>query len=122
MIKSVFAAAAAAPFMASAALAGPYVNVEANSGFWGSDYTGTTTEAHLGYEGALGEKASWYIQGGPGLIAPDGGDTEWAFTGKGGGSVALTESLSAYGEISFAAVDGADEVGYGTKVGVKWSF
>ena len=32
MFKSVLAAAAAAPFMATAAFAGPYVNVEANSG------------------------------------------------------------------------------------------
>ena len=30
-----------------AALAGPYVNVEANSGFSGTDYVGTTTDAHV---------------------------------------------------------------------------
>ena len=33
MIKSFIAAAAAAPLFAGAAMAGPYVNVEANSGF-----------------------------------------------------------------------------------------
>ena len=33
MIKSAIALAAAAPLMAAPALAGPYVNVEANSGF-----------------------------------------------------------------------------------------
>ena len=48
MIKSVFAATAALSMSAGAALAGPYVNVEANSGFTGSDYTGTTTDAHVG--------------------------------------------------------------------------
>ena len=49
MIKTAFAAAAAAVAFAApgAALAGPYVNVEANSGFTGSDYTGTTTDAHV---------------------------------------------------------------------------
>ena len=50
MIKTAFAASAAALAFAApgAALAGPYVNIEANSGFTGSDYTGTTTDAHVG--------------------------------------------------------------------------
>ena len=57
MIKTAFAAAAAAVAFAApgAALAGPYVNVEANSGWTGSNYTGTNTDLHVGYEGALGE-------------------------------------------------------------------
>ena len=58
MIKSVFAAAAAAPLFAGAAFAGPYVNIEANSGFAGSDYTGTTTDFHVGFEGTEGA-AGW---------------------------------------------------------------
>ena len=36
MIKSAIALAAAAPLMAAPALAGPYVNVEANAGWTGS--------------------------------------------------------------------------------------
>ena len=51
MIKTAIALAAAAPLMAAPALAGPYVNVEANSGFTGSDYTGTTTDAHVKHAG-----------------------------------------------------------------------
>jgi len=122
MIKSVLAAAAAAPLFAGAAFAGPYVNVEANSGFTGSDYNGTTTDAHIGYAGALGESASWYVQGGPSLVANDGADTETVFSGKAGASVAATERLSIYGEVSFATgVDDAD-TGYGTKVGATFSF
>ena len=50
MIKSVFAATAALSVSAGAALAGPYVNVEANSGFVGSDYSGTVTDFAVGYE------------------------------------------------------------------------
>ena len=50
MIKSAFAALAAAPLFAGAAMAGPYVNVEANSGFTGSNYNGTTTDLHVGYD------------------------------------------------------------------------
>ena len=50
MIKSAFAALAAAPLFAGAAMAGPYVNVEANSGFTGSNYTGTSIDNHVGYK------------------------------------------------------------------------
>ena len=120
MIKSVFAATAALSMSAGAAFAGPYVNVEANSGFVGSDYQGTVTDAHVGYEGPLGESAAWYIQGGPALVSPDGAETEVEFSGKGGASVALTDALSLYGEISFITAD--NDTGYGTKAGVKYSF
>ena len=70
MFKTAIAtlAAAAAVAAPSAALAGPYVNVEANSGWTGSDYTGTTTDAHLGYEGTAGD-AAWYVQGGVSLVS-----------------------------------------------------
>tara|TARA_S200002703_G_C3777780_1_gene239523 strand:- start:990 stop:1358 length:369 start_codon:yes stop_codon:yes gene_type:complete len=122
MIKSVLAAVAAAPLFAGAAFAGPYVNVEANSGFTGSDYNGTTTDAHIGYAGEAGESVSWYVQGGPSLVAVDGADTETVLSGKAGASVAATERLSLYGEVSFATgVDDAD-TGYGTKVGATFSF
>ena len=82
MIKTAFAAAAAAVAFAApgAARAGPYVNVEANSGFTGSDYTGTTTDAHIGYAGEAGESVSWYVQGGPSLVSVDGGDTDTVFS------------------------------------------
>ena len=124
MIKTAFAAAAAAVAFAApgAALAGPYVNVEANSGFTGSDYNGTTTDAHIGYAGTAGEAVSWYVQGGPSLVANDGADTETVLSGKAGASVAATERLSLYGEVSFATgIDDAD-TGYGTKVGATFSF
>ena len=64
MIKTAIAtlAATAAVVAPSAALAGPYVNVEANAGWTGADYTGATTDFHVGYEGALGESASYYVK------------------------------------------------------------
>ena len=123
MIKSVFAAAAAAPLFAGAALAGPYVNVEANSGWTGSNYNGTSTDAHVGYEGTLGESASWYVQGGATLVSPDGGETDTVPSGKAGVGVALTDALGAYGEVSFVGSgDSNIDRGYGTKLGVKYSF
>ena len=59
MIKSVFAATAALSMSAGAALAGPYVNVETNAGWVGDDYSGATTDIHVGYEGEVGA-ASYY--------------------------------------------------------------
>ncbi len=123
MIKSVFAAVAAAPLFAGAALAGPYVNVEANSGWSGSDYTSTTTDLHVGYEGALGESASYYVQGGASVVSPDGAESDTVPSGKAGLGLAVTDSLGAYGEVSFIG-SGDDDIdrGYGAKLGVKYSF
>ena len=122
MIKSAFAALAAAPLFAGAAMAGPYVNVEANSGFTGSDYTGTTTDLHVGYEGTEGV-LGYYVQAGASVISPDGGAADTVPSGKAGLSVAATENLGVYGEVSFvgSGVAGVDR-GYGTKAGVKWAF
>ena len=116
MIKTAFAAAAAATaFAAPAAFAGPYVNVEANSGFTGSDYTGTTTDAHVGYAGSAGA-LSYGAQVGPSFVVTDGGESDTVLSGKVYGSVAATEALDIYGELSFAGgVDDADN-GYGSEV------
>ena len=108
----------AVALMAAPAFAGPYVNVEANSGFTGSDYTGTATDFHVGVDGSVGA-LGWYIQGGPSVISPDNGAAETIATGKLGGSVAAGEKLSVYGEIS-AAFDSVNS--YGTKAGVKYKF
>ena len=103
---------------AAPAMAGPYANIEANSGFTGSDYTGTATDFHLGYEGSSGA-ASFGLQGGPTVVSPDGGEAETILTAKVGGGVGVTEALSVYGEIS-AAFD--DVNSYGTKAGLKYRF
>tara|TARA_B100002019_G_scaffold286484_1_gene297007 strand:+ start:824 stop:1195 length:372 start_codon:yes stop_codon:yes gene_type:complete len=123
MIKSAIALVAAAPLMAAPALAGPYVNVEANSGWTGSNYNGTVTDAHVGYEGALGESASYYVQGGASLVSPDGGETDTVPSGKAGLGIAVTERVGAYGEVSFLGSGDSDiDRGYGAKLGVKYTF
>jgi hypothetical protein len=125
MIKTAFAAAAAAVAFAApgAALAGPYVNVEANSGWTGSNYNGTVTDAHVGYEGELGEDTSWYVQGGASLVSPDGGETDTVPSGKAGLGIGLTDALGAYGEVSFQGSGDSDlDRGYGAKLGVKYTF
>ena len=123
MIKSVFAATAALSMSAGAAFAGPYVNVEANSGWTGSNYNGTVTDAHVGYEGALGESTSWYVQGGASLVSPDGGETDTVPSGKAGLGIGVTDALSAYGEVSFQGSSDSDlDRGYGSKLGLKYTF
>ena len=123
MIKSVFAATAALSVSAGAAFAGPYVNVEANSGFTGSDYNGTTTDLHVGYEGPIGESASYYVQAGASVVSPDGSESDTVPSGKAGIGLGLTDALAAYGEVSFVGSGDADiDRGYGTKLGLKYSF
>ena len=124
-MKAIIAAAAAAPFLAAPAFAGPYVNIESNSGFVGSDYSSSLLETHVGYEGDLGGSAAWYIQGGPALVFPDGGDTTTELSGKIGASVGLTERLSAYGEVAAITSEQIDfdaDLNVGVKAGLKFNF
>ena len=123
MIKSVFAATAALSMSAGAAFAGPYVNVETNAGWTGSEYGGAATDLHVGYEGELGESASYYVQGGATVVSPDGGESDTVPSGKAGLGLSLTDALGAYGEVSFVG-SGDDDIdrGYGAKLGVKYSF
>ena len=126
-IKSTIAAVAASPFLlAGAAFAGPYVNVESNIGYPDGDYSGATTDLHIGYEGQASETVSFYVQGGPAFVAVDGTDgSETEFSGKGGINVAATENLGIYGELSGItneASNGDDIIDWGAKVGAKFTF
>jgi len=123
MFKSVFAASAALFASAGAALAGPYVNVETNAGWTGSNYNGAATDLHVGYEGALGESASYYVQGGATVVSPDGAESDTVPSGKAGLGFAVTDALGAYGEVSFVGSGDEDlDRGYGGKVGLKYNF
>ena len=124
MIKSALVAAAAVAFSAPAALAGPYVNAEINAGYTGNDFNGSVTDLHIGYEGPVGENASYYIQGGPAIVATQGEENETEISGKAGLGVDLSESVNIYGEVAFLTDDGdfSDNLGLGVKGGVKYSF
>ena len=122
MFKTTIAAAAAAvAFAPAAALAGPYVNVETNAGWTGDDYTGATTDIHVGYEGEVGA-ASYYVQAGPAVVAADGVDTETRFSGKAGLGIPVSDALGVYGEVSFLTADKSDDLGVGGKLGLKYNF
>ena len=126
-IKSTIAAVAASPFLlAGAAFAGPYVNVESNLSYPDGDYSGATTDLHVGYEGSLSESADFYVQGGPAFVAVDGTDgSESEFSGKAGVNIAATDSVGIYGELSgITAEDSSNDdiVNWGAKAGVKFTF
>ena len=123
MIKNVFAATAALSVSAGAAFAGPYVNVETNAGWTGSEYNGAGTDLHVGYEGSFSDTGSYYVQGGATVLTPDGGDADTVPSGKAGLGLALTDALGAYGEVSFVGSGDEDlDRGYGAKLGVKYNF
>lgn len=104
---------------AQGAIAGPYANIESNTSWYGNDYQGSVIEAHGGYEGAIGEDGSWFIQAGPALISPDGGDEEVELSGKVGAGYQISEDVEVYGEYSFIT---GTELGGGVKAGVTYTF
>ena len=118
------ALALASTLVAVPASAGVYVNVENNGSYDGADYTGSTTDLHVGYEGTV-DKLGYYIQGGPAIVATDGAeDTDTQVSGKVGASVAATEKLDFYGELAVLTADSDtdNDNTWATKVGAKFSF
>ena len=120
MIKTLIASgvAVSAAALASPALADVYVNPEFNGGSYGDDYLGGTLNLDVGYETSAGAY-SFFIQGGPALVMPNGADNEVEFAGKFGASIQASDSIAVYGELS--GITG-DELSVGTKLGMKYSF
>ncbi len=105
MIKPLIFAAATASLAAPSAFAGGlYANVESNQSFTGTNFTEAVTDVHIGYEGGA-DAFGYYVQGGPAIVAADGVDSDWRFSGKAGASIAATEKLDFYGELSVLTAD-----------------
>ena len=122
MIKNCFRSCCCSRFR-TCALAGPYVNVETNAGWTGTNYTGAVTDFHVKHEGELGESAAWYVQGGASYLKPDGADSDTVPSGKAGISVAATEAVGVYGEVSFVGSGDSDiDRGYGGKLRCQVQF
>ena len=117
--------ASAASFLAAPASAGPYVNLENNAGFTGSDFEGSVTETHVGFESAIGSNSAWYVQGGPAIVSPDGEDNTTELSGKVGITADVNENLGVYAEIAAQTQDEInfdEDLNFGTKLGLKYSF
>ena len=123
-MKTIALAVLASTALATPASAGVYANVESNGARGGSDYTGSVTDVHVGFEKAAENGSSFYIQGGPAVVAEQGEDSDWRLSGKVGGNFQATDSLGVYGEISLltAEEDSDDDTSWGTKIGVKYNF
>ena len=120
MLKALIASSAVvgSAVLASPALADVYVNPEFNGGAYGEDWLGGTLNLDVGFEGGSGAY-SYYIQGGPAVVMPDGEDQEFELAGKLGGSVVVSPNASVYAELSGMT---GDELSVGTKLGMKYSF
>mgnify|MGYP003108486647 FL=1 len=117
MLKKVLTIAAASA-LSTPAFAGFYLSVENNGSYEGKNFSGSGTDVHLGYEGG-NSSASYYLQGGAFLSNPDNGESSTDFSGKVGGSVAATDKIDFYGELSIVT-DKTNS--YGTKLGLKYKF
>ena len=116
------ALALASTIVALPASAGVYVNVESNASYTGADYETRTTDFHVGYEGG-NETFDYYVQGGPAVVAKDGAeDSATQISGKLGATVAATEKLDFYGEVSVITAEGDVDNSWGTKIGTKYKF
>ena len=123
MLRTIYGAAALAIISVPASIAGPYINAETNASWTDKKYTNATTDLHIGYAGANDTgKVSYYVQGGPAFVAVKDQDSETRFSGKAGGSIAITEATDVYGEVSFLTGEEEEDFGTGGKVGLKYSF
>ena len=123
-MKTIALAVLASTALATPASAGIYANVESNGARVGSVYTGSVTDVHVGYEKAAENGSSFYIQGGPAVVAEQGVDSDWRLSGKVGGNFQATDNLGVYGEVSLLTADEDSDLesSWGTKVGVKYNF
>ena len=114
------ALALASTLVTAPAFAGPYVNVESNASYTGSDYKSRTTDFHVGWEGG-NDTFDWYAQGGPALVSSDAADGDTQLSGKVGANIAATDQLGFYGEVSVLTAEDTDN-DWGSKIGAKFSF
>ena len=114
-------AVAAALIGGSAAQAGPFINLENNAGFVGSDYAGSVTDLAIGYDTNFGENATIGAQIGPAFVNPDEGDGTTEISGKVFGDIGLGENLSLYGEFALLTNEDTDNL-YNLKAGATYRF
>jgi hypothetical protein len=124
-MKSIIASGLLLSFSTTAAIAGPYVNIENNAGSTGVEFDKSVLEKHVGYEGALGESSSYYVQGGSAFVMPEGAALSTELSGKAGVKTNFTERLSGYAEVkamTSGGIDMGEPISTNVKTGVKYTF
>ena len=120
MLKKALSIAAVSALSTPAFAGNWFVNVENNGQLQGEDWVGSSTDFHIGYQGANETgSANYYVQGGLNVNSPDAADSENNFSGKVGGSVNASEKVNIYGEFSIVTNNVNN---YGSKIGIKWLF
>jgi len=109
----------AAHGIAAPAFAGPYVNVESETGFKGGSYDASVIHSHVGYEQKVSPSTTVYGQVGPSVVFEDGEQLSTRLGGKVGGKIAVNKATDVYGEVKM--LTGTTNK-YGLKAGVKYRF
>jgi len=119
-MKAIALAALALGTMATPALAGPYV--ESKHEFKGTDedYSKAVHQARIGYETKVGA-LSPYIEGGVGVVYPDGSSDSDTFTAlELGSKVKFTDKFSGYGK--FETIMYSEKDDWKVELGTKYKF
>jgi len=124
MFKSAIAAVAAAPFLATAAFAGPYVESKTTAGLSDGDYKGSQTELRVGYEEKVAKDVTLYGEIGPGYEWTKGATTtgETVAVGEVGVKVKASERVSVSAKIGGEYGNTSEVFDLGGELKVRYSF
>jgi hypothetical protein len=126
MFKTAIAAVAAAPFLATAAFAGPYVESKTTAGGTitdGGTFKGAQTEIRGGYETKVGTSGlKVYGEVGPGYEWNNGGTNEGVFVSEVGLSYPITNKVSLKSKITGEYGFDSEAFDLGGEVKVRYSF
>ena len=126
MFKSAIAAVAAAPFLASAAFAGPYVESKTTAAGTltnGGTYKGAQTEVRGGYETKVGTSGlKVYGEVGPGYEWNNGGTNEGVVVSEIGLSYPVSKSVSVKAKVAGEYGFNSEVFALGGEVKVRYAF
>lgn len=122
MFKSVIATAAVAPFLATAAFAGPYVESKTTGALVDGDYKGAQTELRVGYETKLENGVSLFIEGGPGYEFVNGGDGQGVGVAEAGIGFPIAGNLTGKAKVAGEYGFDSEVFALGGELKVRYAF
>jgi len=125
MFKSAIAAVAAAPFLASAAFAGPYVESKTTGALSDGNYKGSQTELRIGYEGKAAKNVTVFGEIGPGYEWTKGKTTttgETVAVGEVGVKVKAAKNVSVNAKVTGEYGNTTEIFDMGGELKVRYSF
>ena len=125
MIKSVIATAAVAPFLATAAFAGPYVESKTTSALSDGTYKGAQTELRVGYEEKVAPTVTVFGEIGPGYEWTKGATKttgETVAVGEVGVKVKATDKVSVNAKVSGEYGNTSEVFDMGGELKVRYAF